>query len=196
MSLSKSVLDSMMQGGDSTPENWEALLKSPDREALWFDAVKRREGLNAYIRFVAAYPDIATRIRSFKKYLGKVSETAKELVVNIPQPFDLLSPELGRKEDKGADLSSLLVKWGSDQVAELHDKTEIEFKLSQASSCYYEYKTEEGWLESPYYWEVLIEDGPVTLVFFDQKLSDLPLEVALAKASSKAILVIVPEKRN
>lgn len=195
MSLTKSVLDSMVQGG-STTEDWEALLKSPDREAVWFDAVKRREGLNAYIRFVAAYPDIATRIRSFKKYLGKVSETAKELIVNITQPVDLLSSELGRKEDKGADSSSLSVEWSSDQVVELHDKAEIEFKLSQASSCYYEYKTEKGWLESPYNWEVLIEDGPVTLVFFDRKLSGLPLEVALTVASNKAILIIAPESRK
>lgn len=196
MPLTKLALDSMVQGDDSSAEDWEALLKNPNREALWFDAVKRREGLNAYIRFVAAYPDIATRIRIFKKYLGKVSETAKELVVNITQPVDLLSPELGRKEDKGADSSSLAVEWGSDQVVEFHDKTEIEFKLSQASSCYYEYKTDKGWLEPPYYWEVLIEDGPVTLVFFDQSSSDLSFEVALTKAANKAILIIVPENRK
>lgn len=196
MPLTKLVLDSMVQGGDSRPEDWEALLKSPNRESLWFDAVKRREGLNAYIRFVAAYPDIATRIRSFKKHLVKVSETAKALVANVVQPVDLLSPVLGSKEDKGADSSSFSVEWGSDQVVELHDKAEIVFELLQVSSCYYEYKTDKGWLEPPYYWQVLIEEGPVTLVFFDQKLSDLPLEVALTKASNKAILVIVPENRK
>lgn len=196
MPLTKLALDSMVHGDDSSAEDWEALLKNPNREALWFDAVKRREGLNAYIRFVAAYPDIATRIRSFKKYLGKVSETAKELVVNITQPVDLLSPVLGRKEDKGADSSSLSVEWGSDQVVEFHDKTEIEFKLSQASSCYYEYKTDKGWLQPPYGWEVLIEDGPATFIFFDQKLIDSPAEIALKKASNKAILVIVPLNRK
>lgn len=196
MILTKSVLDSMVQGGESTSEDWETLVKSPNRESLWFGAVKRREDLNAYIRYVAAYPELAMRIRGFKKYLAKSSESVKELIANITQPVDLLSPVLGSQEDEGAEVNRLSVEWGSDQLVELYDKAEIEFKLSQASSCYYEYKTEKSWLEPPYRWEVLIQDGPVNLVFFDQNLSDLPLDAALTKASNKAILVIVPVNRK
>ncbi len=196
MSLTKSELDAMVQGGDSTSEDWATLLKSPNRESLWFDAVKRREGLNTYIRYVTAYPDLAMRIRDFKKYLVKGSDSVKAIIANVIQPPDLLSPILGSKEDKGAKSNLISVEWGSDQVVELNDKAEIEFKLSQTSSCYYEYKTDKGWLQPPYYWEVLIEDGPATLIFFDRILIDLPLEIALTKASNKAILAIVPENRK
>ncbi len=194
MSLTKSVLDSMVQGGDSTSDDWEALLKSPGRETLWFDAIKRREALNTYIRYVSTYPYLAVRIKALNSYIGKGSEALRDITANITQPLDLLSPALGSKDSEVSEVKKLSVEWGRDQVVELVEKNQLEFNVGQKSSCHYEYKTEKGWLESPFHWEVLLEDGPATLIFFDRKLSGIPLEKALTESSNKAILVIVPKK--
>jgi hypothetical protein len=97
MSLNKSELDSMIQAGDSPPEDWEALLKSPNRETLWFDAIKRRETLNAYIRYVVAYPNLAVRIKALNSYISKGSQALRDITANMTQPLDLLSPVLGSK---------------------------------------------------------------------------------------------------
>jgi hypothetical protein len=196
MSLTKSGLDSMIQGGDSPPEDWAALLRSPDRETLWFDAIKRREALNTYIRYVSTYPNLAVRIKALNSYIGKGSEALRDITASITQPLDLLSPVLGSKDSEEPVVKKLSVEWGRDQVVELEDRNQLEFDIGQKCSCHYEYKTENDWLESPFHWEVLLEDGPVTLIFFDRKLIGIPLEKALTDSSNKAILVLIPSKKE
>ena len=58
MKLDKLTLDEMVQGIESEDSVWTELLSHPEAEQLWNNAVKRREELDAFCRFVVKWPSL------------------------------------------------------------------------------------------------------------------------------------------
>ena len=191
MKLDKLTLDEMVQGIESESSVWTELLSHPEAEQLWSNAVKRREKLDAFCRFVVKWPSLVTNYNKVKSF-AKKSFDAPSISIFSPSP-DLFSATLNNAQ-VNAESSSLevAVEWGTQQVIELGSELKIKFNTEALISIYYSYNCGDGWIKSSDAWDFLPHDGAVLLTFVDTDSKSNELELALRVAKSVATIVLLP----
>jgi hypothetical protein len=190
MSLDKNTLDSMLlgQGRDS---DWVDLIKSSNRDALWQQAVNRRESMDLYVEFVSRSPKLALLVRNIKTSFRAGKAHINEVVLDISDSMFPLSTQLD-SNDQVDIKASINISWGKDALVEVRHGSTVDFQLNTAVSVYYQYLDSNGWLTSKDSWKVENSDGPVVLIFFDQIIDDITLDEALLTSENKAVVTLIP----
>lgn len=191
MKLDKLTLDEMVQGIESEDSVWTELLSHPEAEQLWSNAVKRREKLDAFCRFVVKWPSLMTNYNKVKSF-AKKSFDAPSISIFSPSP-DLFSATLNNAQVNNESSSlEVAVEWGTQQVIELGSELRINFSTEALISIYYSYNNGDGWINSSYAWDFLPHEGAVLLTFVDTDSKSNELELALRDAKSVATIVLLP----
>jgi hypothetical protein len=196
MSIEKHVLDAMVQEQDVDRKYWEQLLSEPDADELWFAAVERRQQIDRFTKLVSVAPLIASGLQSVRRLMQNLAETAGRITVTgQPPQFDELNSYLSAS-DGGAvseDASrEIEVQWNNECIEELPPGLRLSFNSETLKCWHYQIAGSEGWLEQNDTWDVVAEDGPVILIFFDHEVSTLSISDALATESNRAIVTIIP----
>jgi len=191
MKLDKLTLDEMVQGIESEDSVWAELLSHPEAEQLWNNAVKRREELDAFCRFVVKWPSLVINYNKVKSF-AKKSFDAPSISIFSPSP-DLFSATLSNAQvnDESSSLE-VAVEWGTQQVIELGSELRINFSTEALISIYYSYNNGDGWINSSDAWDFLPHEGAVLLTFVDADSKSNELELALRDAKSVATIVLLP----
>jgi len=193
MSIEKHVLDAMVQGQDVDRQYWEQLLSEPDADELWFSAVERRRQIDRFTKLVSVAPLIASWLQSARRLMQNLAGTAGKLTVT-PQ-FDELNSYLSSSDEENVpeDASrEIEVLWNNECIEELPSGLRLSFSSETLKCWHYQMAGGEGWLEPNDTWDVVAEDGPVILIFFDHEVSTLSIPDALATESNRAIVTIIP----
>jgi len=187
MIIEKHVLDAMVQGQEVDHEDWKQLLSEPHADKLWFDAIERRRQIDSYTKLVCISPKIAGFLKSARHRMKELTDAAGQIFAT-PQT-DHLSYSLSDTTDSSL---SIKVNWNRERIEELPSGTRLSFQAEKLQSWYFQLPGDEGWMEPEEGWEVVVEEGPVLLTFFDQDLSALSLTEALETDNNRAVLTIIP----
>ncbi|MCG9745767.1 MULTISPECIES: hypothetical protein [Shewanella] len=191
MTLDKLSLDEMVQGVDSSDENWVKLLQHPDAERVWADAVKRRESLNAFCSLAARWPAIVHQYKKLKSFTKKSTTSPQiSLFSDSYQPF---SAALSSKSDEDQAFS-LDVKWGEQQIVELDKDILIQFNGGRDINVYYSFTGGDGVIGMGDSWAFKLDEGAVLLTFVEGERLSNDFESMLSNAESVGSVVLLPSK--
>lgn len=193
MSIEKHLLDAMVQGQDVDRKYWEQLLSEPDADELWFAAIERRRQIDRFTKLVSMAPRIASGLQSARRLMRNLAETGGRIAVT--GETDSLSYSLSASGD--ADIPDdasreINILWNHERIEELPPGLRLSFSSESLKCWHYQMVGNEGWLTPEDTWEVVAEDGPVILIFFDKEVSSLGITAALATKSNRAVLTIIP----
>lgn len=87
MTLDKLSLDEMVQGRNGNTDDWKELVKDPERERVWGEAVKRRENLDRFCYFAAKWPQFVSYYQQAKSF---VKQSINSPIVSLMSEEDLL----------------------------------------------------------------------------------------------------------
>jgi hypothetical protein len=191
MTLDKLSLDEMVQGLETSDKKWEKLLRHPDAEKVWADAVKRREKLNAFCRFAAKWPSMVLNYKMVKSFTKK---SINSPLVSIFSPnYESFNVTLsGRLSSGDKNSLSINVIWGEQQIFELDDTTRLSFKTDATLNIYYSYSGGDGVINSNNAWDFTPHEGAVLLTFVDGEYLGDDFESILGNAKSVASVVLMP----
>ncbi len=187
MSIDKHILDAMVQGQNVDPDYWQQLLKAPNADQLWFDAIDRRRQIDRFTRLVCASPSIAGLLQSARRRMKDLTTATGQIFATMQT--DHLSYSLSDPADSPRNFE---VSWNVARIEELPSGTRLSFKAEKLQSWHFQSLDDEGWLRPEDTWEVVAEEGPVLLTFFDKDLSTLLLKEALQTDYNRAVLTIIP----
>lgn len=191
MKLDKLSLDEMVQGIDSGDENWEKLLLQSEAEKIWAGAVKRREYLNAFCRLAAKWPAIVVKYKKVKPFTKKsINSPLISLFSPGYEPFSAVLS--GGSSTNEANLLSIDVIWGEQQMVELDNVTSIGFKSDTAINIFYSYAEGDGSISSNDSWIFKPEEGAVLLTFVEGDCLGHDFESILSHAKSVGSVVLLP----
>lgn len=191
MTLDKLSLDEMVQGIETADENWENLLRHPNAEKVWADAVGRRENMNAFCRLASKWPAIILKYKRVKSFTKK---SIKAPLISLVSPnYAPFSAALSgySPSDEGKPLS-IDVIWGRQQIVELDKKTSISFKSDTILDIFYSYEEGDGSISSNDYWDFVPSEGAVLLTFVEIDSLGHDFESTLSDAKSVASVVLLP----
>ena len=174
MSIEKHVLDAMVQGQDVDRKYWEQLFSEPDADELWFAAIERRRQIDRFTKLVSMAPRIASGLQSARRLMRKLAETVGRIAVT--GETDSLSYSLSASGDGDIpdDASrEINILWNHECIEELPPGLRLSFSSESLKCWHYQMVQNEGWLTPEDTWEVVAEDGPVILIFFDKEVSSL-----------------------
>jgi hypothetical protein len=193
MKLDKLTLDEMVQGIESENSVWTELLSHPEAEQLWSNAVKRREKLDAFCRFVVKWPSLVTNYNKVKSFAKKSFDAPSISILSSISNPDLFSATLNNAQvNAESSLLEVAVEWGTQQVIELGSELKIKFNTEALISIYYSYNSGDGWINSSDAWDFLPHEGAVLLTFVDADSKSNELELVLRDAKSVATIVLLP----
>lgn len=194
MTLNKLVLDDLVQGHDSNSETWKLLIQDRDREEKWEQAVKRREQINQFCRFVVEWPTLAKRymqICSLKKKNILSPELNLLEVMSRDEPLRALL----RNEIERAPCLKIDVEWGTQKIIELEYRMQLRFIIERHIPVHYSYGEEQGWICTQDSWDYVPTEGAVILTFVDTKefphMEDELKEIS-EEAESISTIVLLP----
>ncbi|ENM5907152.1 hypothetical protein [Vibrio mimicus] len=191
MSLDKLSLDEMVQGRNSNTDDWKELIKDPEREQIWKDAVQRRESLDRFCYFAAKWPQFVSYYQQAKHFVKKSTNSPKVSLMREIEPMGKLALTLSDREDEQEPLL-VTVDWGCQQIIEIQDKQVVSFNTESKVQMYYKYEGSEGWITSDDKWEFFPDEGAVMLTFIDGDVINDDLTESLNKAKSVCYMVLLP----
>ncbi|AWB57856.1 hypothetical protein [Colwellia sp. Arc7-D] len=191
MRLDQLSLDEMVQGLEVADDNWEILLRQPDAEEKWADAINRREHLNAFCRLAVKWPAIIFKYKKVKSFTKKnINSPLISIFSSGYEPFSaVLSADSHSDEDS---FLSIEVKWGKQQIVELDNVTSISFKSDTVINIFYSYNEGDGVISSNDSWCFKPEEGAVLLTFVEGDCIGNDFESILSQAKSVASVVLLP----
>lgn len=191
MTLDKLSLDEMVQGIETADENWENLLRHPNAEKVWADAVGCRENMNAFCRLAARWPAIVHQYNKLKNFTKK-SPNAPQISIFSPnvQPF---SAALSGSSDE-EQAFSIEVIWGEHQMVSLEKDILIKFNGGRDINVYYSFSDGDGVIGIDDFWDFKLDEGAVLLTFVEGERLSNDFESMLNNAESVGSVVLLPSK--
>ncbi|MEZ9397162.1 hypothetical protein AB4393_11040 [Vibrio splendidus] len=191
MALDKLSLDEMVQGRNSNTDDWKELVKDPERERVWSDAVKRRENLDRFCYFAAKWPQFVCYYQQAKRF---VKQTINSPIVSLMSEEDLLGDLASSLNDKDEVKEPILitVEWGNQQLIEIQGEQTVSFNTESQVQIHYRYEDLEGWITSDDKWGVSTDEGAVMLTFIHGDVINDDLTESLNKAKSVGYIVLLP----
>jgi len=191
MSLDKLSLDEMVQGRNNNTGDWKELIKHPEREQIWNEAVKRREKLDRFCYFAAKWPQFVSYYQQAKHFVKQSSNSPKVSLLSEVDPIGVLALTLNDKEEVQEPLS-VNVEWGSQQLIEIQGEKIVSFNSESQVRIHYRYEESEGWIKSGDTWEFSPEEGAVVFTIIDGDVQGDELFINLNKAKSVCYMVLLP----
>ncbi|RPE92843.1 hypothetical protein EDB69_2039 [Vibrio crassostreae] len=191
MPLDKLSLDEMVQGRNSNTDDWKELIRDPERERVWSDAVKRRENLDRFCYFAAKWPQFVCYYQQAKCF---VKQSINSPIVSLMRDDDLLGDlalSLNEKDEVKEPLL-ITVEWGNQQLIEIQGEQTVSFKTESQVQIHYRYEDLEGWITSDDKWEFSPDEGAVMLTFIDGDMINDDLTKSLNDAKSVGYIVLLP----
>ncbi|MEZ8056089.1 hypothetical protein [Vibrio atlanticus] len=191
MPLDKLSLDEMVQGRNSNTDDWKALVKDPERERVWSDAVKRRENLDRFCYFAAKWPQFVCYYQQAKRF---VKQTINSPIVSLMSEEILLGDlalSLNEKDEVKEPLL-ITVEWGNQQLIEIQGEQTVSFNTESQVQIHYRYKDLEGWITSDDKWGFSPDEGAVMLTFIDGDVINDDLNESLNDSKSVGYIVLLP----
>lgn len=194
MPLDKLSLDEMVQGRNSNTDDWKELIKDPEREQIWKDAVQRRENLDRFCYFAAKWPQFVSYYQQAKHFVKKSTNSPKVSLMREIEPMGKLALTLSDREDEQEPLL-VTVDWGRQQIIGIQDTQIVSFNTESQVHMYYKYEGSEGWITSDDKWEFSSDEGAVMLTFIDGEVINDDLTESLNKAKSVCYMVLLPSMK-
>ncbi|WP_418113199.1 hypothetical protein RJD40_08390 [Vibrio scophthalmi] len=191
MTLGKLSLDAMVQGRNANIENWKELIKEPERERVWSEAVKRRENLDRFCYFAAKWPQFVSYYQKAKQFVKQSTNPPQVFVMNEQNILGDLSLALS-ESDSSVVPSLVNVEWGSQQFIEIQGEQIVLFNTETQVQIHYRYMDSEGWITSDDKWEFSPDEGAVMLTFIDDDVINDDLTASLNNAKSVGYIVLLP----
>ncbi|MCE3220934.1 hypothetical protein G5C64_19155 [Vibrio diabolicus] len=191
MTLDKLSLDAMVQGRNTNTENWKELIKEPERERVWSEAVKRRENLDRFCYFAAKWPQFVSYYQKAKQFVKRSTNPPQVFIMNEQNILGDLSLALS-ESDSSVVPSLVNVKWGSQQLIEIQGEQVVSFNTETQVQIHYRYMDSEGWITSNDKWEFTPNEGAVMLTFIDGDVKTNELPECLKSAKSVGYAVLLP----
>ncbi|MEZ8169706.1 MULTISPECIES: hypothetical protein [unclassified Vibrio] len=189
MTLGKISLDAMVQGRNANIENWKELIKEPERERVWSEAVKRRENLDRFCYFAAKWPQFVSYYQKAKQFVKQSTNPPQVFVMNEQNILGDLSLALS---ESSVVPSLVNVEWGSQQFIEIQGEQIVLFNTETQVQIHYRYMDSEGWITSDDKWEFSPDEGAVMLTFIDDDVINDDLTASLNNAKSVGYIVLLP----
>ncbi|MFH1464648.1 MAG: hypothetical protein ABIO70_09700 [Pseudomonadota bacterium] len=180
-------LDILLDGGGEDTD-WLALVRDPDAEAAWQDALRRRRTVDEVAALSLGRPWLARRLLALGRMLRRSQaalSTAPALVLKPSVLTMALEP--------GSLQAKLEVSWGQRLVRCARLGEVIYISAPEGGQVWYSTAAGEGLLTSVG-WEVQEGDLPLLLVVVEGRASSFT--EALAQAPTAAVCVVVPEGEN
>lgn len=219
MTIDKLTLDAMVQGHEVDQTYWKQLLREPEADKLWFEAVERRKQIDRHTQLIALSPQTALLLRNAKRCINKMTSGLNSIVMDLTHPpetprdpphsvavigcvFPIWDAFLGSagnpfvkssaNDHQSSKVVSVDIAWNTETIEEIPNGSHLTFKSDELACWHYQYMDESGWLEPEDSWKVDPDDGPVVLSFFSKKLDEPSWEHAMQSDCDKAILTIIP----
>ncbi|EGQ8984615.1 TPA: hypothetical protein ACPJ16_002940 [Vibrio alginolyticus] len=191
MPLDKLSLDEMVQGRNRNTDDWKELVKDPERERVWSEAVRRREHLDQFCYFVAKWPHF---VRYYQQAKCFVKQSINSPIVSLMRDDDLLGAlALSLNDtDKVQEQLLITVEWGNQQLIEIQGEQTVSFNTESQVQIHYRYEGLEGWITSDDKWEFSPDEGAVMLTFIHGDVISDDLTESLNKAKSVGYIVLLP----
>ncbi|MDK9763292.1 hypothetical protein KI743_14905 [Vibrio sp. D420a] len=191
MPLDKLSLDEMVQGRNSNTDDWKELVKDPERERVWSEAVRRREHLDQFCYFAAKWPHF---VRYYQQAKCFVKQSINSPIVSLMRDDDLLGAlALSLNDtDKVQEQLLLTVEWGNQQLIEVRGEQTVSFNTESQVQIHYRYEDLEGWITSDDKWEFSPDEGAVMLTFIHGDVINDDLTASLNKSKSVGYIVLLP----
>ena len=191
MPLDKLSLDEMVQGRNSNIDDWKELVKDPERERVWSEAVRRREHLDQFCYFSAKWPHF---VRYYQQAKCFVKQSINSPIVSLMRDDDLLGAlALSLNDtDKVQEQLLITVEWGNQQLIEVQGEQTVSFNTESQVQIHYRYEDLEGWITSDDKWEFSPDEGAVMLTFIYGNVINDDLTEILNKAKSVGYIVLLP----
>ena len=191
MPLDKLSLDEMVQGRNSNTDDWKELVKDPERERVWSEAVRRREHLDQFCYFAAKWPHF---VRYYQQAKCFVKQSINSPIVTLMRDDDLLGAlALSLNDtDKVQEQLLITVEWGNQQLIEVQGEQTVSFNTESQVQIHYRYEDLEGWITSDDKWEFSPDEGAVMLTFIHGDVINDGLADSLNNAKSVGYIVLLP----
>ncbi|WP_375750024.1 hypothetical protein [Vibrio sp. HN007] len=191
MALDKLSLDEMVQGRNTDTGDWKELIKDPERERVWSEAVKRRENLDRFCYFAAKWPQFVNHYQQAKRFIKKSINSPKVSLIREGELLGDLALSLNEK-DRITDALLVTVEWGNQQIIEICSEQIVLFNCESEIQIHYRYEDSEGWITSDDRWEFSPDEGAVMLTFADGGVKNDDLTESLNNAKSVGYVVLLP----
>lgn len=191
MSLDKLSLDEMVQGRNKNTSDWKVLIKEPEREQVWNEAVKRRDRLDRFCYLAAKWPQFVGYYQQAKRFVKHSSSSPIVSMLSDTNPIGELAFTLNTQEEKQEPLL-VNVEWGSQQLIEIQGDKIVSFDSESQVQIHYRYETLEGWITSDQSWDFSQDEGAVMLTIIDGNVKESDLFESLNKAKSVCYMVLLP----
>ncbi|MGF1768628.1 hypothetical protein L4D06_14765 [Enterovibrio makurazakiensis] len=191
MTLDKLSLDEMVQGRNTDTEDWKELIKDPERERVWHEAVKRRESLDRFCYFAAKWPQFVSHYQQAKGFVKQSINSPKVSLMSEKELLGDLALTLNEK-DGVKDPLLVTVEWGSQQIIEVHGEQAVLFNSESRVQIHYRYEDLEGWITSEDKWKFSPDEGAVMLTFIDGDVIEGDLAEKINHSKSVSYIVLVP----
>ncbi|APD87081.1 hypothetical protein BM527_13815 [Alteromonas sp. Mex14] len=195
MKLNRLLLDELVQGLELDPKAWELLLKNNGREALWDEAVKRREQLDRFCSFAASWPNLAQKYKQVQALVKKNVASPKVKLFEGSYPVNPLQASLKNSGAESEYLSQLSIDviWGEQQIIVLEGTKQVRFDVDTKLVIHYLYLNYEGVITTDDSWDFQPSEGPVILTFIDGNDTNKDISIMAQKAKSLATIVLLPK---
>lgn len=194
MALDKLSLDEMVQGRNTDTDDWKELIKDPERERVWSEAVKRRENLDRFCYFAAKWPQFVNHYQQAKRFIKKSTNSPKISLMGKEELLGDLALTLNEK-DRVTDTLLVTVEWGTQQIIEIQGEQIILFNCESEIQINYRYEDSEGWITSNDKWEFSPDEGAVMLTFIDGDMKNDDLTESLNNAKSVGYVILLPSMK-
>lgn len=191
MPLDKLSLDEMVQGRNSNIDDWKELVKDPERERVWSEAVRRREHLDQFCYFSVKWPHF---VRYYQQAKCFVKQSINSPIVSLIRDDDLLGAlALSLNDtDKVQEQLLITVEWGNQKLIEVQGEQTVSFNTESQVQIHYRYEDLEGWITSDDKWEFSPDEGAVMLTFIYGDVINDDLTESLNKSKSVGYIVLLP----
>lgn len=191
MPLDKLSLDEMVQGRNSNTDDWKELVKDPERERVWSEAVRRREHLDQFCYFAAKWPDFVRYYQQAKCFVKQSINSPKVSLMRDDDLLGVLALSLN-DTDKVQEPLLITVEWGNQQLIEVQGEQTVSFNTESQVQIHYRYEDLEGWITTDDKWEFSPDEGAVMLTFIHGDVISDDLTENLNNAKSVGYIVLLP----